>query len=167
MPSTYGHTERVLDAGPFGKDWRGDNPKPDYEWTPGEAFGFERVRMRCDRALQATKTLPTVPQRNESVTTYERRLLGELKAHAPSCKRYDFSWGTAEQVAEIAPKLLREAIEAPKRRGELVEIKLRDRSGRIVSEFEGSKSCWLGQFKAVPAGEGVYLDGKRQAIRAR
>jgi hypothetical protein len=149
MPNIYGHTEPVLDAGAFGKDHWGDNPLPEREMTQGERQGFEQVRMRADRALQVCKVRPDKPQRGETVQTYERKILQELAQFSPSLSWCDFSHGTAEQVADFAPTVLKEALAAPKRRGELAEVKLQDRSGRVISEFEGAKSAWMGQFRGI------------------
>lgn len=149
MASVYGHLERVLDAGPFGRDWRGSDPWPEVEWSAGQQAGFERVRARCDRALQVTKTLPDVPQRGESVSGYQRRLLQELKQHTVTCRGYDFNWGTPEKISEVEPRLLSEAVASAKRRHELAEVKLKDRSGRTISEFEGDKNTWLNEFRGI------------------
>lgn len=149
MPNIYGHTEPVLDAGVFGKDHWGENPLPEREMTQSQRHAFEEVRMRADRALQVNRIRPVKPQRNESVTTYERRLLQDLKTFSPSLNWCDFTYGTAEEVADFAPTVLKEALAAPKRRGELAEVKLQDRSGRYISEFEGAKSAWMGQFRGV------------------
>jgi hypothetical protein len=149
MSSTYGYTERVLDAGVFGKDHWGNNPLPEREMTQGERQGFEQVRMRADRALQVCKVRPDKPQRGETVQTYERKILQELKKFSPSLNWCDFSYGTPEQVADFAPTVLKEALAAPKRRGELAEVRLRDRSGRVISEFEGDKNTWLNQFRGI------------------
>lgn len=149
MPHIYGDLERVLDAGLFGKDWVGNDPLPQHEWTQGQRQAFEQVRAKADRAIQVNKVLPDVPQRGESVTTYERRLLQELKKFSPSCNWCDFTYGTPEQVADFAPTVLKEALEAPQRRGELAEVRLKDQSGRIISEFEGDKNSWLNQFRGI------------------
>ncbi|WP_434109241.1 hypothetical protein [Paraburkholderia caffeinilytica] len=143
-------------------------PAPKGGWTAGERAGYEKVRKSFDRVLQATRETVYVPQEGEDVQLYEARLLNDLRPHTENYQGFiNLPGYSPASIAKLAPEIVHEAMLEPKREGRLVEIKLRDPYGRPFSEFEGSKASWMNHFKAVPAGEGVFIDGVRQTILAR
>jgi hypothetical protein len=61
--------------------------------------------------------------------------------------RADF---TAADVQAAMPKVINPILDVPRRKGVLAEVKKIDRSGRVYSEFIGSKTAWMGQFRDQP-----------------
>ncbi|WP_143026383.1 hypothetical protein [Paraburkholderia fungorum] len=109
---------------------------------------YQQVRTRLDRVLQVTKTAVDVPQAGETPTTYEARLTAKLMPH---CTSYQ----PMARLDKLAPDLFRdiqrtvvaEAMEKPAREGTLAPYKYKDQTGRVVTEYAGSMSSWMNEFK--------------------
>ncbi|MEM5382621.1 hypothetical protein VSR68_03320 [Paraburkholderia phymatum] len=120
---------------------------------------FEAVRMEYDRALQANNQLVDYPYVGESVDLYRRRLATALMPHAVTYPAMKLEKINGKLFRDIEQTVLKEAIEKPARDGRLVEIKLKDRSGRAYSEYEGSMGCWLNQFKGPVMASPILVPG--------
>ncbi|MFL9915050.1 hypothetical protein PQR75_06540 [Paraburkholderia fungorum] len=140
-------------------DFPGMNPAP---LGYGARLPFYEVRDKFDRVLQANKMYPLKPQEGETPELYERRLTRELMPHATSYAPMKLDKIPADIFRDIEKTVVKEAMQAPARRGELVPVRFKDRVGREVTEFEGRMSCWLGQFRGPCLATGVCLDGVPQ-----
>lgn len=144
---------------PMQADMPGSNPAP---LSYGERLPFYAARDRVDRAIQANRVYPSKPQEGETPELYERRLTRELMPHCTSYGPMSLARVPADLFKGIQATVVKEAMEAPARRGELVPIKSKDRVGREVTEFEGRMSCWLDQFRGPCLATGILIDGVPQ-----
>ncbi|WP_109482492.1 hypothetical protein [Paraburkholderia sp. C35] len=137
----------------------------DYADNHSEVFKFvdrrpyEQVRMTHDRAMQANKVFAEAPYIGETPQQYDRRLVKALAKHSPSYEKFstfqkipdslyfDGKDEYGKPMPGIRTTVMREALEGPARRNELVEIKLQGPHGTGYSEYEGSMA-WLDTYKA-------------------
>ncbi|CAD6525953.1 hypothetical protein ACFQ3P_13795 [Paraburkholderia sabiae] len=156
------------------RDYMGNNPQ---DFMGKDRKPFEQVRDELDRVLQANRVVAIYPQADETPATYERRLLQKLMPHGttwpvmaslkktPDDVYFDhIDEKTKKPVDGMRTTVLREAMQAPERRGELVEIHLKDRAGRDIVEFEGDMSAWMNQFKG-PIQVGPFIDENKRRMR--
>jgi hypothetical protein len=121
---------------------------------------YELVRMQHDRALQANREHAAAPYIGETPQQYDRRLTQQQMKHATTYP----VMGTLQKVdgklyRDMQATIMREALQAPARRGELVPIKFTDSAGRVITEYEGTMD-WLNQFKAPVEKGDICYNGK-------
>jgi hypothetical protein len=130
---------------------------------PAEEAEFRRIQAQFDRARQAHRLEPIRPL-NESAAEFLRRNINSMapytvdkETRAPldsSVLRGGPAW-----LALHAAKVVDSAMEAAHRAPDLRPIVGRDNTGREITEFIGSKSAWMNEFKAPVLAGIVTING--------
>jgi len=147
-------------------DFLGPNPRQT-PFAVGEKEAFQAVRDRLDRALQATRVIPSTPQEFQTPEMYEASLLGELAKHSTRLARTEFSkqLPPEEVIATcIKHNVVADALTEPVRQNRLAEIVTRDATGREIREYVGAKSSWMNPLKGPVLASPIHIDGEPQRV---
>jgi hypothetical protein len=110
---------------------------------------LEAVQELFDRPFQALDIIMPPPDRRDSLDTYVVGLASRLEPFtAVPVKELKMAVGDPVKTAEVAGKIVKQALEAASRQPELHSIVGKDRTGRFYEEFVGDKSSWMRRFKA-------------------
>lgn len=143
------------------RDWPG--PQPRQEYAAGERERFEAIRAELDRPLQAAQIKPSMPQAGHTPQSYERDLLRELSTHTRQYSALKTSTSPVLRqprlLDQYKDEIVAEAMDEPRRRGELRPVVTKDRAGREITEFIGAK-VWLDAFRAPVFESPIFVDGK-------
>jgi len=163
----YSEFKPVLVAKGIDSDHVGPNPRQ----TPlsqAERQQFEQVRQRLDRALQACRVVPSVPQEAQTPEMYEASLLKHLAKHTGGrMARLQFSpQESPEEIIRTCEKhnVVADALTEPHRMGTLREIRTVDATGRTQHEFVGNKAVWMDPLKGPALASPIHLDGQPQRV---
>jgi hypothetical protein len=110
------------------------------------------LNRRADHVAMHFGQTAKMPMMGELPLDYRIRTLRSFQPYSPTLCKFDLR--TIRKDSHIAPieaQIFRDAIAAslvpaPGTSGQLREVKRRDQSGRLISEFHGDTSAWLRHF---------------------
>lgn len=129
--------------------------KVDSEPSDDERAAMADAQTKCDALANAFGDHAPTPMRHETSLNYRRRAAKKYQAHSVLWKDEDLRalppsvFTIAEQaIYADAMTAARNPRSAPD--GELREVKRRDSTGRMISEFFGSPRAWMDEFSMTP-----------------
>ncbi|WP_159013321.1 DUF2213 domain-containing protein [Acidisoma sp. S159] len=153
--SAAAEAEKARVAAEKAKETVSDTPTPDDDDDDNKLASLADVQMRADGVANAFGQSADKPMRGESVRNYKIRMLKKFQHHSKDFKETnlkaldDPTLDAVERViyadAMIAANTVGSGAE-----GVLIEIKKRDHTGRMISEFRGDPKSWRRELSMHP-----------------
>lgn len=133
--------------------------REDREWssrTMDERAQIAKLQGSADYVFQASGQMMPSPRAGDSVDGYRIRL---IQALCPSTYISPHLAKEPEALEKLETGIAKQIIKTAHELPELRPIFNTDETGRVVTEFIGSKRAWMDKFKAVPQLGTLFING--------